>query len=110
MICIKFIRHLFTEWTAAVGLSHREQSVAQHIFDSRDVYSCTHCGATHEDDYEGAKDASDPNHPCHPQEEDHPKNVLDTWQIHSHESAQLWSLKNTTVETQFLIQLISLSM
>lgn len=60
----------------------------------------THCGAAHEDDYEGAEDASNPDHPGHPQEEDHPKNVLDTRQVHSHQSAQLWSLKSTNMSDQ----------
>lgn len=52
----------------------------------------THCWATHEDDDEGAEDSADTDHPGHPQEEDDPKNVLDTRQVHSHQSAQLWSL------------------
>lgn len=56
----------------------------------------THRGATHENDYEGAKDSSNPNHPRHPQEKNNPKNILDTWQVDSHQSAQLWCLKKET--------------
>ena len=37
---------------------------------------CTYCGATHEDDDEGAQDPSDPHHPGHPQEQDHTKDEI----------------------------------
>lgn len=48
------------------------------IHDSRNLSNVTHCGATHEDDDEGAKDTTNADHPRHPQEEDDPENVLDT--------------------------------
>lgn len=60
----------------------------------------THCGATHEDDYEGAEDASNTDHPGHPKEEDYPKNVLDTRQVDSHQSAQLRSLRNRIMKSE----------
>lgn len=103
------MQHLFSEWTPA--LSYREWScytanirndktdTTNIKCDSRDVCCFIHRRATHEDDYEGAKDASNPDHPGHPQEEDHPKNVLDTRQVHSHQSAQLWSLSNTNMKS-----------
>lgn len=60
----------------------------------------THCGATHEDDYEGAEDASNTDHPGHPKEEDYPKNVLDTRQVDSHQGAQLRRLRNRTITSE----------
>lgn len=81
--------------------------ITQPIYDSGDVSSFTHCGATHEDDYERAEDASNPDHPGHPQEEDHPKDVLDARQVHSHQSAQLWSLRNTNMKSGLCVLFVS---
>ena len=54
----------------------------------------THTGAADEDHAEGLYDAGDAHHPCEPQEEDHPKDVLQAGQVHPHEGAHagcLWS-------------------
>lgn len=52
----------------------------------------TYSGTAHEDDDEGANDSSDANHPGHPQEQDHPEDVLQAWQVHSHERTHLGRL------------------
>jgi hypothetical protein len=57
-----------------------------------DLNTGTYSRTTHEDDDEGANDSSDAHHPGHPQEQDHPEDVLDTGEVHSHQGPQLWSL------------------
>lgn len=52
----------------------------------------THTGAADEDHAEGLYDAGDAHHPCEPQEEDHPKDVLQARQVHTHEGAHAGGL------------------
>lgn len=56
------------------------------------VHVKTDRGATHEDDGEGSQDASNAHQPGHPEEKDHPQDVLHTWQVHAHYRAHTWSL------------------
>lgn len=66
----------------------------------------TYCGTAHEDDDESPNDASNSHQPGHPEEEDHSKDVLDTWEIDSHQSAELRCLRETNMEIKGLMTLL----
>lgn len=68
------------------------------------VHVKTDRGATHEDDGEGSQDASNAHQPGHPEEKDHPQDVLHTWQVHAHYRAHTWSLSIKQSTNQSIIR------
>lgn len=69
------------------------RSAAEGLNKSREKH--THRGAAHSDDDEGPDDTSDSHQPGHPEEQDHPEDVLDARQVHAHQGAELGSLEES---------------
>lgn len=53
----------------------------------------THTAAANEDNAETLQHPSSSHHPRQPQEQDHTKDVLQTWQVNSHKRPHLWRLQ-----------------